>query len=294
MQTLGPGKARVQVKADLNVDKTSKQQVTIDGKVVPRKETTESEKLKGGNATAGGSSGTAGNIPQYSAGAAGGGANSNYKRKSKTVENDVPKTITKTDVAPGAVNRLNVALVVDKTVPAADFAAVQKAVQGAAGIDKARGDVFQAAQIPFAKAPAAPKAGPVPVTMLGPLKWVGLGLATLLFMFFMSRQLKRREGEALASPSWLTDIEQPVSLAELEAPMPARAEHPTVDAPAAPAGHQRAGARAADAARARARRRARQAVDGGRLMAATETEAPSRGGGSSKLGGPGATPARTR
>ena len=30
--------------------------------------------------------------------------------------------------------------------------------------------------MPFAKA-QTPKAGPVPTTMLGPLKWVGLGLA---------------------------------------------------------------------------------------------------------------------
>ena len=41
----------------------------------------------------------------------------------------------------------------------------------------------------FAKA-ATPKAGPVPTTMLGPLKWVGLGLASLLFLFFMTRGLQ--------------------------------------------------------------------------------------------------------
>ncbi len=230
IQTLGPGKARVQVKADLNVDQTSKQQVTIDGKPVPVKQTVETEKLKGGSgAAASGAAGTAGNIPQYSAGAgAAGGSGSNYKRKSETVENEVDKTVTKTAVAPGAVNNLQVALVVDKSIPAADFAAIQDAIKGAAGINAKRGDVFQASQLAFAKAPAAEKAGPVPVTMLGPLKWVGLGLATLLFMFFMSRQLKRREGEALASPSWLTEIEQPVSLAELEAPSARGSEHQTV------------------------------------------------------------------
>ena len=36
--------------------------------------------------------------------------------------------------------------------------------------------------------------------MLGPLKWVGLGLATLLFLFFVTRHLRKREGEALAEP----------------------------------------------------------------------------------------------
>jgi len=64
--------------------------------------------------------------------------------------------------------------------------------------------------------------------MLGPLKWVGLGLATLVFLFFMSRHLKRREGEAIASPAWLREIEEPVSLAQLEAPSP---EQPTMILP---------------------------------------------------------------
>jgi flagellar M-ring protein FliF len=226
-QTLGPGKARVQVKADLNVDKTTRQELVVTGKAVPETQTTETEKLKGGGATAGGAAGTAGNIPTYSAGAAGGGANSNYQRKSNTKKNIVPKRVEKTDVAPGAVNSLQVALVVDKSVPAADFAAIQDAVKGASGFTEKRGDVFQASQLAFAKPPAAAKAGPVPVTLLGPLKWVGLGLATLVFMFFMSRHLKRREGEAIATPSWLTEIEQPVSLAELEAPG-MRSEHSTV------------------------------------------------------------------
>jgi flagellar M-ring protein FliF len=228
VQTLGAGKARVQVKADLNVDRTTESKVVVDGAPVPSQETTETERLQGGGAGAGGTAGTGANIPTYSAGAAGGGANSNYRRRSSTVENVVPRTVTKTDKAPGAVNNLQIALVVDKSVPAADFAAIQNAVQGAAGFNQARGDVFQAAQVPFAKADAAPKAGPVPVALLGPLKWVGLGLATLAFMVFMARHLKRREGEALAAPAWLREIEEPVSLAQLEAPRP---EQPTVMLP---------------------------------------------------------------
>jgi flagellar M-ring protein FliF len=231
MQTLGPGKGRVQVKSDLNVDRTTRERLTVDGEPVPQKQVKETEKLRGGGGGAGGATGTAGNIPTYSQGAAGGGADSRYNRKSNTVDNVVPKTITKTDVAPGALNKLQVALVVDKSVPPADFTAIQTAIKGASGFDAERGDVFQAAQVPFAKAPPEPKAGPVPVGMLGPIKWVGLGLATLVFMFFMARSLRKREAEALASPGWLTEIEQPVSLAELEAPRIPRPEHPTVVLP---------------------------------------------------------------
>jgi flagellar M-ring protein FliF len=68
--------------------------------------------------------------------------------------------------------------------------------------------------MPFAK-PEVPKAGPVPTNLLGPIKWAGLGLATLLFLFFTRRALKKREGEAL-SPSWLTQVEEPMALADLE------------------------------------------------------------------------------
>jgi flagellar M-ring protein FliF len=215
VRTLGPGKAQVEVTADLNADKTSRDEVVYEKKGTPLKKQTETEKLKGAGATTGGTAGTGSNIPTYAAGAAGSGANSNYQRKTENTDFGVGKRVLRTEVAPGAVNKLNVALLVDKSVPAADFAAVKQAVTSAAGIDTKRGDAIQAAQVPFAKI-ATPKAGPLPTSMLGPLKWVGLGIATLLFLFFMSRHLRKREGETLASPAWLTDIDEPVSLAELE------------------------------------------------------------------------------
>jgi flagellar M-ring protein FliF len=215
VRTLGPGKAQVQVTADLNADKTSSDEVVYEKKGTPLKKSTETEKLKGGGTTTGGTAGTGSNIPTYSAGAAGSGANSNYQRKTESTDFGVGKKVLRTEVAPGAVNKLNVALLVDKSVPPADFASVQQAVSSAAGIDTKRGDAMQAAQVPFAKV-SAPKAGPLPTSLLGPLKWVGIGIATLLFLFFMSRHLRKREGETLASPAWLSEIEEPVSLAELE------------------------------------------------------------------------------
>jgi len=232
VRTLGLGKAQVSVTADLNADKTTLDEVTYDKKGVPTKTQTETEKLRGGSATTGGTAGTGSNIPTYSAGGAGGGANSNYQRKTETVEQEVGKKVARTEVAPGAVNKMNVALLVDKSVPAADFQAVQQAVSSAAGIDTTRGDTMQAAQVPFAKV-ATPKAGPVPTSLLGPLKWVGVGFATLLFLFFMTRSLRKREGEALTTPAWLTEIEEPVSLAQLEQETRVleSPQHPTIKLP---------------------------------------------------------------
>ena len=91
---------------------------------------------------------------------------------------------------------------------------------------------MQAAQVPFAKV-STPKAGPVPTTLLGPIKWVGVGFAALLFLFFMSRSLRKREGETLTTPAWLTDIEEPVSLAQLEQETRVldSPQHPTIKLP---------------------------------------------------------------
>jgi flagellar M-ring protein FliF len=215
-RTLGPGKAQVQVNADLNVDKTTKNELVYGKQGTPLKTTEETEKLRGSGSTRGGTAGTGSNVPTYSAGGGSSGGNNSYDRKSGTTDFGVDKTVSKTEVAPGQVNKLQVALMVDKSVPAAAYTGIQNAVKSAAGVDTTRGDVFQAVQVPFAKA-ETPKAGPVPTTMLGPLKWVGLGLAALIFCFFMARGIRRREGEALAEPSWLREIEAPVRLAELEA-----------------------------------------------------------------------------
>ena len=78
---------------------------------------------------------------------AGGGANSNYQRETENTEFGVDKTVARTEIAPGAVNKLNVALLVDKSVPPAVFASLQEAVASAAGIDAARGDTIQVAQV---------------------------------------------------------------------------------------------------------------------------------------------------
>jgi flagellar M-ring protein FliF len=213
--TLGPGKAQVRVNADLNVDKINTKELTYGKTGVPTKSTTDVEKLKGSGATSGGTAGTGTNIPTYSAGTGTGSGNSNYTHTIKSAEQAIDKKITTTDVAPGAINKLTVALMVDKSVPPATVTGLKQTVAAAAGVNTTRGDTLMAATMAFAKAPVA-KTGPVPTTLLGPLKWVGLGLAALLFIFFMTRHLRKRETESLGTPAWLREIEEPISLARLE------------------------------------------------------------------------------
>ena len=214
--TLGPNKAQVKVNADLNVDKTKEKQLTHAARGVPVETSRETERLRGGAAGAGGAAGTAGNVPTYSNGAANGGGNSNYNRTKTDTKMALDKKVTETEVAPGAVNKLNVALLVDKSVPPEVFESLEDTVATAAGVDTRRGDTITATQMAFVQ-PEEPKAGPVPASMLGPLKWVGLGLASLLFLFFMVRGMRKRERENLGTPAWLSEIEEPMSLSQLEA-----------------------------------------------------------------------------
>src|SRR3954468_5905861 len=213
--TLGPGKAQVQVTADMNVDKTNTKELTYGKTGTPTETTTDVEKLKGSGSTNGGPAGTGSNVPQYSNGGANGNGNSDYSHTIKSDKQAIDKKITTTDVAPGTINKLSVALMVDKAVPPPVFTSLKQTVATAAGLQTARGDTLTATQMSFAKS-ATPKTGPVPTNLIGPLKWVGIGLAALIFLFFMTRGLRKREAESLGTPAWLKEIEEPITLAQLE------------------------------------------------------------------------------
>jgi flagellar M-ring protein FliF len=48
---------------------------------------------------------------------------------------------------------------------------------------------------------------------------VGIGIAALIFLFFITRHLRKREQEALADePSWLKELEAPRALPALGVP----------------------------------------------------------------------------
>jgi flagellar M-ring protein FliF len=216
-RTVGNDKAQVQVHADLDVDKATEEQLQYAKKGTPLEANKETETLKGTGST-GSKTGANANIPQYAQNAAGGGGNSNYKRTTDKTTFGVDKKVTKRTIAPGAVNKLDVALLVDKTVPKDQAAALKSAVAAAAGIDPKRGDTMTQSVVSFAKPKAAPgPAGlPVPPAFMGPLKYVGIGLASILFLFFVTRALRKRETEAIPMPTWLSEIEGPRPLAELE------------------------------------------------------------------------------
>lgn len=214
-RTVGADKVQVQVHADLDANEATREELTYGRRGVPLQSRTERETLRGAGGGAGGVAGVGGNAPAY-AQAGGGGGNSNYRRDVADETLGVDKTVTRTRIAPGAINSQTVSVLLDRSVPASAIPAIEEAVANAAGIDPERGDRLSVGQIDFARPPAPPAPSPVS-TVGGYAKYVALGVAVLGFLLFIARQLRRREREALAAaPTWLTEIEGPRTLAELE------------------------------------------------------------------------------
>jgi flagellar M-ring protein FliF len=225
-RTLGINKAQVVVNSDLNVDKTDEQSVKYDKKtVVPLAEKQQTETLKGTGAGTGGATGSSSNLPnQVAASAGSSGGTNNYKNTTTDVTNGVDKTITKTAKAPGTVNRMDVAVMLDKSVnvKGAQLTQLKSSIASAAGLQtQARGDTLNVTQgLTFATAPKAAASGPIPAAFSGILKGVGIGLGALLFLFFVTRHLRKRErGELIDEPSWLRSLEAAQPQGELM-PMP--------------------------------------------------------------------------
>jgi flagellar M-ring protein FliF len=220
--TLGPNKALARVHADLNADQTTVDKISYAKKGVPLTKQTQSETLtsKGGTASvpAGAAANTAANI----AATTGAGGSSNYSNSTSNTDFGVAKTVQHSVVAAGSVNKLDVALIVDTSVPAAAVTSLQKSVESLVGLDPKRGDTMAVSRIAFAKQPAAKTAAAGgPMAMLGnPIslaKDAAVGIAALVFLFLMRRSLKRREGEAsVPAPTWLRELQSGLTVAELE------------------------------------------------------------------------------
>lgn len=213
-RTLGPGLAEVKVKADLDANEATQDRLVYgrDGTPVTRR--TELETLVGRGTRAGGAAGTAGNTPPTYAQQ--GTGDSDYRRENEDQNFAVNKTVTRTRIAPGAINRQQVAVLIDRSVPASMLPQIRDAVMSAAGIDVDRGDALTLGQVEFATPPRPEAANPVD-TIWDYARYALLGMAALIFLALVTRQLRKRENEALGNqPTWLNEIEAPRTLAELE------------------------------------------------------------------------------
>jgi flagellar M-ring protein FliF len=234
--TLGPGKAQVEINSDLDVNQATSDALVYGKKGVPLQQQSQNESLNGAGAA--NAAGTTGTIPAYAT--TSGGGKSKYANTSSTTTFGVDKTVTHSVIASGAVNRQSVSVLVAQSVPASAIPALRAAVTNAVGLVPARGDTLSFGQIPFAKAPAATPAA-APINIMGYAKYGVLGVGVLAFLFFITRLLRRREHEVFArQPTWLTELESPRPLAELEAAQAGGASATGVmQLPPAVSGHKR-------------------------------------------------------
>jgi flagellar M-ring protein FliF len=116
------------------------------------------------------------------------------------VNNSVDKVVEKSVKAPGSVQRMTVAVVLDtKTAGTLNTSQIQTLVANAVGLDPKRGDSVQVDALPFdatasaaaAKELAAAQQSEQTAQYLELGKKAGLGLLVLIILFLMSRRRKK-------------------------------------------------------------------------------------------------------
>lgn len=197
---LGPGHATVQVNAVLNFDATE----TVSEKYTPVPSvspTSESSTDELYNSSTNGNGGALGQTwptqnPQPSATGAG-----SYRKSQNAKQVPIDKSVIRSKGAPGKVERLTAAVILDsKADPAPDAAKVQALVEKALGIDTERGDSVQVETMAFDTAAAEATAKEIAAqtkqaqmaSYLDLGKKAGLILLALIVLFVLSRKGKKK------------------------------------------------------------------------------------------------------
>jgi flagellar M-ring protein FliF len=226
---VGPGKARVQVTADLDLNRitTSEEKFDPDGQVIRSERTVEANSKDSKGSTSQAVS-TANNIPGAQDPAAGGAADGSQTGSNESVTNyEISKT-TRTEVQePGTVKRLSVAVAVDgvSTVDAKgkvtyaprsadEMKRIESLVRSAVGFDAQRQDQVTVVNVRFSHDDDAegvtagnPLAGFDKNDMMRGGELVVLLLVAALIVFFVARPLMKgatAAGGGFASMPMLT------------------------------------------------------------------------------------------
>lgn len=194
--TVGDAGASVVVRADLDFDERSIERETYepDSAIATREQTIE-EEYTGTGAVPGGAVGVDGGPLAFE------GGDSEYQRDEATREFGVNREIVRTTSAPGDVERLSVAIVMDDgsltgaTVPAVQE--VEALVTAALGLDAERGDEVAVSMLPFPAAAEAEEPAAPPLTERL-TEWLAMAVLFLiaLGLFVMTRRREQRSDHA--------------------------------------------------------------------------------------------------
>jgi flagellar M-ring protein FliF len=147
-RVVGPGRAVVSVRADVDLSKRSStsETYTYPDNAPPLSESTVRESYNGGGPIVGGVLGPE-NMPDAANNA---GRDSAYEKEATTSNNAVDKTVETVEGAPGGLNRLTVSVVMDDAAAGElNQRQIEDLVGNAVGLDVARGDDITVAAMPF-------------------------------------------------------------------------------------------------------------------------------------------------
>ena len=184
-QTLGYGKVRAQVSADLDFDKitTSSETYDPDSQVVRSTQSTSEEatNAEGG----GGSVSVANNLPtnpqQIANGGAGGGASNKNNHSEETINYEINKTVRNQVRESGQIRHMSVAVVVDGSYKTSDdgktstyiprtdeeMIKIKELVRSAVSLDVSRGDTLEVDNMQFAQGDTDKASGSSPDLLMG-------------------------------------------------------------------------------------------------------------------------------
>lgn len=144
----GPGNSSVQVTAVLDFDKVVRESTTYGKRKAPvLAESAQNETYSGG-AGAGSPGGVVGPDAQLETSGAGG--DGSYGNSSTVRENGVDKIVEQSETAPGSVETLHAAVVVDTNADVTvDATEINDLVSSAIGLNPDRGDTIETSALPF-------------------------------------------------------------------------------------------------------------------------------------------------
>lgn len=205
---LGPGRASAVVRAQLDFDQRSTENETFEDEGVVLREQTSEEEFTGQGAAPGGALGVDGGEV-----VATGDGEYDYSRNEVLREYGIDREVSSITEAPGTIERLSVAVVVDDGTNTgatpADPEEVERLVAAAVGLDPERGDVVEVSAIAF----PAPLDTPLPeeaaeeptmVDMIPEIAGGALLLIVAISLLIMSRGRRRQPvevtGEKVPAP----------------------------------------------------------------------------------------------
>lgn len=207
---VGPGKARVQVSAEMDFNRVTSNSETFDpdGRVARRTSTSSTESQAKDAAPNAATSGR--NVPDATGSASGQGGQSAETTTQEETTYEISKTVKTEVIEGGRLRRLSVAVAVDGVATpgaagqppqwaardAAELERLTTLVRSAVGFDEKRGDRVDVVNVRFAPAPMAgteaKKEGPIDLAKLDPMRGAELLaslIAALAFVFFVLRPL---------------------------------------------------------------------------------------------------------